>query len=312
MFVIDSHTEGEPTRVILDGGPDLGSGSLSERAHRLKAEHWDFCSSVLGEPRGNDAFVGALLVEPQRPQSDLGVIFFNRVKCLGMCGHATMGLAATLAYLGRLNSSEQKFETPVGVVEVQILDDHTFSVDNVECHRLRQDVVVEIEGRTIKGDLAWGGNGFFITRDCPLPLHVSFARQLTDYCMKIRTGLANTDVVSGGDREIDHVVLVGDPVSPKASSRNFVLCPNDVFDRSPCGTGSSAMLACLAADGALKEGESWVQESIIGSTYELSYRNGADSRIYPKITGRAFVTAEINLIFDSSDPYQYGIPTEGK
>ncbi len=308
MRVIDSHTAGEPTRVVLDGGPDLGSGSLAERAARLEAEHLDFCASVVLEPRGHDAIIGALLVPPSDPECVAGVIYFNNLQNLGMCGHATIGLAVTLAHLGRIGPGRHKFETPVGVVEVDLHDANTVSVVNVESYRLHKDVAVEVEGvGTVKGDVAWGGNWFFLVKDSPVALRMSEIRPLTDLTLRIRAALEAAGVTGKAGAWIDHIELFGPAEDPANQSRNFVLCPGGAYDRSPCGTGCSAKLACLAADGILEPGVDWVQESVIGSTYRISYQPGPQEGVIPTITGQAFVTSDANLIFDPADPYRAGI-----
>ncbi len=308
MRVIDSHTAGEPTRVVLDGGPDLGSGSLAERAARLEAEHLDFCASVVLEPRGHDAVIGALLVPPSDPDCVTGVIYFNNLQNLGMCGHATIGLAVTLAHLGRIAPGRHKFETPVGVVEVTLHDANTASVVNVESYRLHKDVTVEVEGHgSVTGDVAWGGNWFFLVKDSPIALRPSEIRPLTDLTLRVRAALEKAGVTGSEGAWIDHIELFGPPEDPANQSRNFVLCPGGAYDRSPCGTGCSAKIACLAADGVLAPGRDWVQESVIGSTYRVSYQPGTGGGVVPTVTGQAFVTSEATLIFDRSDPYRSGI-----
>ncbi|MBN9672588.1 proline racemase family protein [Roseibium aggregatum] len=308
MRVIDSHTAGEPTRVVIEGGPDLGTGSLAERARRLEAEHMDFCASVVLEPRGHEAIIGALLVPPVDPACVTGVIYFNNLQNLGMCGHATIGLAVTLAHMGTIEPGRHKFETPVGVVEVDLLDANTVSVVNIEAYRLHKDVTVEVAGHgPVTGDVAWGGNWFFLVKDCPLDLVPENIRPLTDLTLRIRKALEEAGVTGVDNAWIDHIELFGPPKDPAAQSRNFVLCPGEAYDRSPCGTGCSAKLACLAADGALAPGEEWVQESVIGSTYRIGYRPGVSGGVIPTITGQAFVTSEATLIFDPADPYRFGI-----
>ncbi len=308
MRVIDSHTAGEPTRVVLDGGPDLGSGTLAERAARLEAEHLDFCASVVLEPRGHDAIIGALLVPPSDPDCVAGVIYFNNLQNLGMCGHATIGLGVTLAHLGRIGPGRHKFETPVGVVEIDLIDANTVSVVNIESYRLAKDVTVEVEGiGPVTGDVAWGGNWFFLVKNSPVALTGANIRPLTDLTLKIRDALEKAGVTGKDGAWIDHIELFGPAEDPSAQSRNFVLCPGGAYDRSPCGTGCSAKLACLAADGALAPGEDYLQESVIGSTYKISYQPGPGGGVIPIITGQAFVTSDANLIFNPADPYRAGI-----
>ena len=308
MHVIDSHTGGEPTRVILDGGPDLGSGPLKERAQKLATEHRRFYRSVMLEPRGQEAMVAALLVEPTNPDCTAGVIYFDAEAVLGMCGHGTIGLAATLAHLGRISAGSHKIETPAGIVEVALQDANTVTVQNVECHRAHKGVRVEVAGiGTVTGDVAFGGNWFFIVDDSPVEVGPHNLRQLNDAAITVRTALKVQGVEGEDGGEIGHIIFYGPPQDPGAHSRNYVLCPDNAYDRSPCGTGSSARLACLAADGRLAPGEEILQESIIGSPYRLSYQPGPNGGVLPSITGQAFVIAESKLIFNPLDPFKHGI-----
>lgn len=308
MRVIDSHTAGEPTRTIVDGGPDLGAGTLAERSAQFGAGHGWVRSALLTEPRGFDAMVGALLCPPDDPSCATGVIYFNTAGNLGMCGHGTIGVAATLAFLGRIAPGRHRIETPVGVVTVELKTANTAAVENVESYRLHAGVTVEAEGfGRIAGDVAWGGNWFFLCKEPPLPLEMDHIPALTDAAMKVRAALARAGITGADGAEIDHIEFFGPPVSAEADSRNFTLCPGSAYDRSPCGTGTSAKLACLAAEGDLAPGETWVQESIIGSTYRAHYRTGAAGGIVPTVEGQAFVVGEAVLHFAPDDPYRGGI-----
>lgn len=307
MRVIDSHTAGEPTRVIIDGGPDLGNGSVKERAKLLEKHHKDFCQSVLMEPRGSEAMVGAYLQEPSNPECVAGVIYFNRSQNLGMCGHAAIGLAVTLARLGRIGPGTHKLETPVGVVEVLLKDHNSVSVVNIESYRLHKAISIDVDDHgKFTGDVAWGGNWFFLIENSPIPLEMANIPNLTEITKAIRNALERNNITGENGAQIDHIELFGPAKNPNANSRNFVLCPDDTYDRSPCGTGCSAKIACLAADGKLEPNELWIQESIIGSTYEISYAQGVIG-VVPTISGEAFVTSEAMLIFNDADPYKNGI-----
>lgn len=310
MRVIDSHTGGEPTRVILEGGPDLGTGPLAERARRLAEDHRDFICATMAEPRGQPAMVGAFLVEPTRTDCVTGVIYFDADAVLGMCGHGTIGLAVTLAHLGFITPGTHKIETPVGVVEVLLTDANTVTVTNVESRRVRKAETVEVPGHgAVTGDLAYGGNWFFIIDPSPLPVEPGNIRALSDLCIAIRDA-ANAAGIHGEQGEpVDHVILQDRSPDPDVHSRTFVLCPDDTYDRSPCGTGSSARLACLAADGQLAAGAEILQHSVIGSPYRLSWQPGPTGGVIPSITGQAFVMAEGQLVFDPADPFRHGIPS---
>jgi 4-hydroxyproline epimerase len=307
MTVIDSHTGGEPTRLVIAGGPDLGGGPLSEQLKRLSVEFDDFRSAVVNEPRGSDVMVGALLCEPQDSSCAAGVIFFNNVGYLGMCGHGTIGLVASLAYLGRIGSGAHRIETPVGIVKAELNADGSVTVENVLSYRKQRQVQVEVEGHgTIRGDVAWGGNWFFIKEEHDREIAVSNIEQLTDFAWSIRRALWSAGITGDGGHEIDHIELAA-PADPSlADSKNFVLCPGGAYDRSPCGTGTSARLACLAAEGELAQGQVWRQQSILGSLFEARYRS-AEGGVRPSITGRAWITAETMLVFDPSDPFRSGI-----
>jgi 4-hydroxyproline epimerase len=279
---------------------------MAERLERFKREFDHFRSAIVNEPRGNDAVVGALLCEPTEPAHAAGVIFFNNVGYLGMCGHGTIGLMVTLAYLNRLQPGTHRLETPVGIVEATLDENNFVSVANVPSYRLAADVVVDVPGcGTVTGDIAWGGNWFFLVKDGnPHALTLDNLDLLTEFTWRIRQALNAQGLTGAHGQEIDHIELFTD--SEQADSRNFVLCPGKAYDRSPCGTGTSAKLACLAADGKLQPGQIWRQESIVGSVFEGTYRS-ADERISPTIRGSAFVNAEADLLLDERDPFCWGI-----
>jgi 4-hydroxyproline epimerase len=307
IHVIDSHTGGEPTRVVISGGPDLGSGSMEERLERFRAGFDHFRSAIVNEPRGSDAVVGAYLCEPEDRDCCAGVIFFNNVGYLGMCGHGTIGLGATLSYLGRIQPGLHRIETPVGVVGMELHPDGAVTVSNVASRRIAKGVTVIVDGiGTVTGDIAWGGNWFFLTYDRPCDLGPQNLEELTDYTWRVRQALNRQGITGENGQEIDHIEVFGPGVAAGAQSRNFVLCPGKSYDRSPCGTGTSAKLACLYADGKLREGEVWHQESIIGSVFEGSFRI-ADGKVIPQIKGSAYVSGESHLILQEADPFCWGI-----
>ena len=305
--VIDSHTGGEPTRVVISGGPDLGTGTLAVRRARFQCDHDDFRSAVVNEPRGSDVIVGALLCEPADPRCVAGVIFFNNVGMLHMCGHGTIGLAVTLAHLGKIKPGKHLLDTPVGVVGFDYQGGESVEIENVPSYRYRTQVPVTVEGHgTVHGDIAWGGNWFFLISDHGQDLNYSRVAQLTDFTQRVRAGLERQGITGAEGGLIDHIELFGPPSKPTAQSRNFVLCPGGAYDRSPCGTGTSAKLACLHADGKLHEGEVWRQESIVGSVFEGRIRV-VDGKVIPLIRGTAFVNAEATLLLDPADPFQMGL-----
>ena len=304
--VVDSHTEGEPTRVVIAGGPDLGRGSAAERLARFREQHDRFRSAVCHEPRGFDALVGALLLPPEDPAAVAQVLYFNNVGMLGMCVHGTIGVAETLRHLGRAGPGTHRLETPVGEVRFSYQADGSVAVENVESYRQAHAVELRLAQGTVRGDVAWGGNWFFLVSDHGQALSLDRLEALTAYCWGIRQALGEQGITGANGQEIDHVELFGPPTRPDADSRNFVLCPGGEYDRSPCGTGTSAKMACLAAAGWLAEGQVWRQESIIGSRFTGTVQHTARG-VIPTVAGRAWITAESTLLLGPDDPYRDGI-----
>ena len=318
---LDSHTGGEPTRLIETPPFDLGTGSVAEKLSRLKADHDDFRTTVLNEPRGSDVLVGALLVEPADPTCQFGVIYFNNVGYLGMCGHGTIGLIASLAYLGKVKPGIIRVETPVGVVEATLHPTDSplllgegsgvrseypnrVSVKNIPAYRHLTHIPVTVDGKTVHGDVAWGGNWFFLCHDHGMDVNMSNLEALTDFSWRVREQLIANGIIGANGAEIDHVELFAS--TPDADSKSFVLCPGKAYDRSPCGTGTSAKLACLYADGKLQVGQTWKQQSVVGSIFEGSVQLDGD-KIIPTITGEAWIMAEGVILVDDRDPFANGI-----
>ena len=307
--VLDSHTGGEPTRLVLEGFPDLGKGSMAERRALLAEQHDSWRAATVLEPRGSDVLVGALLCEPVDPSACAGVIFFNNTGYLGMCGHGTIGLVVSLAHLGRIGPGTHKIETPVGTVEATLHEDRSVSVRNVPSYRYRKQVPVQVPGHgLVHGDIAWGGNWFFLIADHGLRVAGDNLDELTAYTVAVQKALEDQGIRGEDGGLIDHIELFAD--DPEADSRNYVLCPGKAYDRSPCGTGTSAKLACLAADGKLAAGDTWRQASVIGSQFEGRFEwvgEPAAGRIIPTIRGRANISAEATLLLEEDDPFAWGI-----
>ena len=307
ITILDSHTGGEPTRLVLDGGPDLGEGTLGQRLAVFREQHDRWRAAIVNEPRGSDAIVGALLCTPSDRSCDVGVIFFNNVGYIGMCGHGTIGLVASLAHLGRIRTGVVRIETPVGVVSAELLQSGEVVVANVASRRACKDVEVDVPGiGRVRGDVAWGGNWFFLTDDHGLEIRLSNLESLIAYATRIRRALAAQGMRSDDGAEVDHIELFSAADPALADARNFVLCPGNAYDRSPCGTGTSAKLACLFAEGRLREGQEWRQQGIVGSIFR-GHVEIRDGRVYPFIRGAAHVTAEASLVIDEADPFAWGI-----
>jgi 4-hydroxyproline epimerase len=303
--IIDSHTGGEPTRLVVDGFPDLGTGSMAERRARLAAEHDRWRTATVLEPRGNDVIVGALLCPPVDARNATGVVFFNNSGYLGMCGHGTIGVVASLAHMGRIQPGVHGIETPVGTVQTTLHDDGSVSVRNVPAYRLHHALTVDVPGHgPVTGDVAWGGNWFFLMTKHEQRVESNNLAALAAFSLAVQKALEDQGVRGSDGGLIDHIELFAD--DDQADSRNFVLCPGGAYDRSPCGTGTSAKLACLAADGKLQPGQMWRQASIIGSQFEASYAMEGDQLI-PTLRGRAFMSAEATLLIEPNDPFGWGI-----
>ncbi|WP_183040122.1 4-hydroxyproline epimerase [Paraburkholderia tropica] len=314
LSVIDSHTGGEPTRLVTEGGPELGRGPLAERLEIFRRDFDRVRAGIVCEPRGSDVMVGALLCEPHDPACSAGVIFFNNVGFLGMCGHGTIGLIVSLAHMGRIAPGVHRIETPVGNVEAELHADGSVTVRNVPAYRYRTNVPVDVPGLgRMHGDIAWGGNWFFLVADHGQSLDFANVETLTNVSWAIRQALEANGITGEGGALIDHIELFADSTTPGLDSRNFVLCPGKAYDRSPCGTGTSAKIACLAADAALAPGAVWKQESIVGSVFEASYESHesdgdlAPGYVRPSIRGTAHVSAQAQLIFADDDPFAWGI-----
>lgn len=307
MDVIDSHTEGEPTRVVLTGWPEPPGHTIAERRTFMEREQDALRRGVVREPRGHDAVVGALLTPPERPTAAAGVVFFNDVGYLGMCGHGLIGVVRTLQHVGRVAPGHIELDTPVGPVSAELSDDGVVAIRNVPARVHRTDVTVTVPGLgEVTGDIAWGGNWFFLTELAGVPLTLDHRGELLRLTTAIRDALIRAGITGGDGALIDHVELFTAPSRPDADARNFVLCPGSAYDRSPCGTGTSAKMAVLHAKGRLRLGQRWRQESIVGSMFTGWLEADGDALV-PHIQGRAFVTARATLLFDPQDPFRHGL-----
>jgi 4-hydroxyproline epimerase len=308
LRVVDSHTGGEPTRIIVSGTPAPPAGSMADRLEWFRRDYDSLRKALVNEPRGSDVMVGGALFEPSDPGCAAGALYFNNVGYLGMCVHGTIGLMVTLGYLGKIKPGEHRIETPVGIVTARLHNDAEVTVDNVPSYRSASDISLAVPGYgKVRGDVAWGGNWFFLVNEHPLELSTPNIEKLTDFAWAVRLALRRDRITGADGAEIDHVELYGSSKIPGVNSKGFVLCPGKAYDRSPCGTGTSAKLACLYADGKLKPGQTWRQESIVGSIFEGTIRVN-NGYVLPSIKGSAFITADANIIVDPLDPFRFGIP----
>lgn len=306
IHVVDSHTGGEPTRIIVSGGPKLAAKSLADQLEEFRKDYDDIRRAVVNEPRGSDIVVGAMLCQPEDRASATGVIFFNNVGYLGMCIHGTIGLVVTLAYLKRIGVGVHRIETPVGPVTAQLHESGEVTVINVPSWRTAVNAAVDVPGYgVVHGDVAWSGNWFFLVRDHTQKIAPENIDELTSFAWAIRQALRPNGITGSAGEEVDHIELYGRSDIPGVNSKNFVLCPGKAYDRSPCGTGTSAKLACLHADGKLRPGDVWKQESIVGSVFEGTVKV-EDGKVFPMVKGSAYITSEADLILDPRDPFRHG------
>ncbi len=307
MSAIDTHTEGEPTRIVLSGLPPIRGTTMADKWVYVRENMDHLRRALMHEPRGHRDMFGAILTSPCMPEADFGLLYMDSGGFLTMCGHGTIGLIATLQYLGRIAPGVHRVDTPVGTVSCTLHADGKVSIRNIASWRHRKGVEVRVEGYgKVAGDVAWGGNWFFLVDARDHRLHLDNIDALIRFSRAIREALTREKITGPQGEEIDHIEVFGAPADPTCNSRNFVLCPGSAYDRSPCGTGTSAKLACLAADGKLAEGAAWRQESIVGSVFEGSYQN-VEGGVVPTITGQAHVCGEGTLLLDPADPFCWGI-----
>jgi proline racemase len=306
--VVDSHTEGEPTRVVIDGWPQPAGRTMHERLEHMRAEQDHLRTAVLAEPRGYDAIVGALLTPPVTQGAAAGIVFFNNGTWLGMCGHGLIGVVRTLEHLGRLSAGAATFDTPVGRVSTELAADGMVTIENVPAYVHARDVTVEVPGYgEVSGDVAWGGNWFFITHAEQVPVELAHVGELTRFTLATQAALRAAGITGANGDDIDHIEISAPPVRGDADCLNYVLCSGGEYDRSPCGTGTSAKMAALHARGELAFGEPWRQEGIVGGLFTGWLTEGENGALIPHIRGSAFVTGEATLLFDERDPLRAGI-----
>ena len=301
--VIDSHTGGMPTRAIVDGFPKLAGATVAERRDDLERRFDALRRAIVMEPRGSEPMVAALLGPPDSADAAASVIFFDRTDVLGMCGHGAIGVVQTLRALGRIDVGRQRLDTPAGTVEAECLEDGRVRLVNVPSRRLAAGVELAVAGLgRVTGDVAYGGNVFFLATSPDVDLG-----QPLDALHVVAQAIQQACSESAAERpllgKVNHIELMGEPTNSNAHARNFVLCPSGAYDRSPCGTGTSAKIACLAVEGKLAPGQEWVQESITGSLFTATYAwiDMAQGIVVPTITGEAEIFAEGCLLFRADE-----------
>ncbi|MEJ7810014.1 MAG: proline racemase family protein [Gemmatimonadaceae bacterium] len=307
MRVVDSHTEGEPTRVVVEGWPQPAGATMAERRDDLRARYDHLRRAVVCEPRGHDAVVGALLTPPVSDGAAAGIIFFNNGTYLGMCGHGLIGVVRTLEHLGRIGPGEWRFDTPVGTVRAELEAGGAVTIENVPAYCHARDVMLDVPGvGRVTGDVAYGGNWFFITHLDAVPVDLEHAGELTRITQAIQDAIRAQGVTGAAGADIDHIEISQPPTRADADRRNFVLCSGGDYDRSPCGTGTSATMAALHERGELAFGDLWRQESVTGSLFTGWLTPGEGGALVPHIRGTAFITGEATLHFDPRDPFRGG------
>lgn len=331
VHVVDSHTAGEPTRVVTGGLPNVPGATMADKRAFLR-QHCDALrSGLVCEPRGHDAIVAAYLLPPCDPTAHAGVVFANDVGYLGMCGHGAIGVATTLLAMGMVapasadGDTEIRLDTPVGTVvaQVAVRDGRPGAVRlrNVPSFLHARDVEVPVEGiGRVTVDVAWGGNWFAILPEDELGVAVEPERlpALLERTMAVREALIRHDVfgfdpATGAPQEIDHVEVYRVLRHPDArvATRTMTLCPGRAYDRSPCGTGTSAKIATLHARGEIAPGDVFVNQSVIGTEFRARIlavdRDGDRTLVTPEIEGQAWITGLQQLVFDPTDPLKSGL-----
>ena len=307
MEIIDSHTCGEPTRIVISGWPMPAGNSMPRRREYLRQNHDRLRQAVVCEPRGHNAVVGGLLTPPVCDDSVAGIVFFNDVGYLAMCGHGLIGLVETLKFMGKVSGDDVRIDTPAGTVSAKIEEDGRVTLANVPSYLYKEDIVVNIpQLGEIQGDVAYGGNWFFLVNSSVTQLSLSNLDFLMVTAKSIRRAIADAGITGPEGEVVDHIEFYDKATVAGADSKNFVLCPGNAYDRSPCGTGTSAKMACLHARGKLKAGQKWIQESVTGSIFEGWLEERSDHLI-PFIRAGANVISRATLYFDPEDIFCWGI-----
>jgi proline racemase len=319
LSVIDTHTAGEPTR-ILTGYSKVQGSSIFEIKRKLQAEHDWLRRFLLQEPRGHRDMFGAVLLPPKTRECDLGVIFMDNGGYLDMCGHGIIG-AVTCAIETHIVKPKKEIlvDTPAGVVKARTATRkgkvESVSFENVPAFKMKS-IQVQLEGKTVPVDIAFGGNFFahLYAKEVALEIEPRNGSKFIDLGIRIRDAVNQRGKLVHPDKpgigRVELVEFSGPPKTEDANARNVVVFGQGQIDRSPCGTGTCAKMALLHSEGKLKIGEKFVHESILGTKFlgRLlgTTRVGEYDAVVPEITGSASVTGFNRLVLDDNDPFEDG------
>ena len=324
---IDAHTCGNPVRVVVSGKPDLQGENMNEkRLHFMREFDW-IRKGLMFEPRGHDMMSGSMLYPPHDPENDFAILFIETSGCLPMCGHGTIGTITVAIERGLIKPKipgKIKMEAPAGLVEIT----YGMNGEKVDWVKLvNVPSYLAATGLSVKSsflgelhfDVAYGGNFYAIIDKQPnfSGLQDYTAAQLVQFSPEIRKRINEKypemfiHPENESIRNVTHVMWTGDTISPEATARNAVFYGDKAIDRSPCGTGTSARMAQWYAKGKLKQGEAFIHESIIGSTFTGSIESvtetGGKEAIIPAIQGWAKIYGDNTITIDEDDdPYAFG------
>ncbi len=328
VSTIDSHTMGESTRIIVKGFPELKGNSMMEKKQDLQLNHDTYRRALVLEPRGHKDMFGAVLTEPTVPEADFGVIFMDDKGCLNMCGHGSIGVATALVEAELVEIKEPytyiTLEVPCGIIKTKVHVEYgrarEVSILNVPSFLYKKDVTLNVNGYgSMTFDISFGGNFFAIVDGEKLAIKPTSEnlKILTDMGMKLLESIRKNLTIAHPSLDITSVDLVEfsfPPENPKADRKNVVIFGDDQIDRSPCGSGTSAKVADLYADGKLKLHDSFVHESVIGSLFTCEpvkeVKVGTYPAVIPQITGQAWITGFNNWVIDDRDPFGDGFLIE--
>ena len=324
FFCIDGHTAGNPVRLVSGGAPALNGTSMSERRRDFQTRFDWIRTGLMLEPRGHDMMSGGLFYPPTRPDSDLGILFIESSGCLPMCGHGTIGLVTFGIENGLIEArtpGRLRIEVPAGVIDVEYVENagrvESVRIYNVPSYLAAEGLRIEVPGfGPLTVDVAYGGNFYAIIE--PQGAYegldalgatriIELSRQVRD---RVRAVLDPVHPLDPSIRGVSHVLWADSPKGAGADGRNAVFYGDRAIDRSPCGTGTSARMAQLAARGLLAVGDHFVHESYIGSRFNGRVEGNATigdvTGIYPSIQGSAISTGLNTIWIDEADKFSKG------